>query len=370
MALYKPPSSFEKEEGCLSGGLLIMILGAVITGLCVVGGYVVLRRRRSENTVPVTRRLEELTKAVQQLQALMHVENSLTREAMHDEFAREFKDFGARVQAVMNKVMQVSETVLLFSDRLDVLESELKKALAEFKTAVVDATTKMGTRLSSFHTDTLKSLKDYVEELKAELRSTAKTLGDRVKEDTGGAVMDCQKTLQHMLMPMKSAQDKHAATWNDKFTEVMKELANTPYRLSKESKDIQAQVRWCQQTADKIQQATEHLPDRLGYLRGMLERVEDVLESVSKQVAPADEEVKEGSPQGPRDEQATGSTQAPTWTTGGAPRSMGPPTMLNLDESLPVQSVGRPSALVPITLPDGRVCYIPRQVLQQLLGHA
>ena len=264
MALYKPPSSFEKEEGCLSGDLLIMILGAVITGLCVVGGYVVLRRRRPENTVPVTRRLEELTKAVQQLQALMHVENSLTREAMHDEFAREFKDFGARVQAVMNKVMQVSETVLLFSDRLDVLESELKKALAEFKTAVVDATTKMGTRLSSFHTDTLKSLKDYVEELKAELRSTAKTLGDRVKEDTGGAVMDCQKTLQHMLMPMKSAQDKHAATWNDKFTEVMKELANTPYRLSKESKDIQAQVRWCQQTADKIQQATEHLPDRLG----------------------------------------------------------------------------------------------------------
>ena len=33
--------------------------------------------------------------------------------------------------------------------------------------------------------------------------------------------------------------------------------------------------------------------------------------------------------------------------------------MLNLDESPPVQQLGRPSALMPTTLPDGRVCYIP-----------
>ncbi|OLQ03639.1 hypothetical protein AK812_SmicGene13376 [Symbiodinium microadriaticum] len=84
-------------------------------------------------------------------------------------------------------------------------------------------------------------------------------------------------------MPQR-AQDEHASTGNDKFTEVLKELANLLYKLGKESKDIQAQIRWNQQTTDKTQHATEHLPDCLGLLRGMLERIEDILDTIAKDI--------------------------------------------------------------------------------------
>ena len=40
--------------------------------------------------------------------------------------------------------------------------------------------------------------------------------------------------------------------------------------------------------------------------------------------------------------------------------------MLNLDESLPV--VSNRSYLCPITLPDGRSVFVPRNVLAQVLG--
>ena len=83
-------------------------------------------------------------------------------------------------------------------------------------------------------------------------------------------------------MPIRGAQDEHASTGNDKFTEVLKELANLLYKLGKESKDIQAQIRWNQQTTDKTQHATEHLPDCLGLLRGMLERIEDILDTIAR----------------------------------------------------------------------------------------
>ena len=43
------------------------------------------------------------------------------------------------------------------------------------------------------------------------------------------------------------------------------------------------------------------------------------------------------------------------------------PTVLRLDESLPMQMM-RTGYLMPVTLPDDRVVFIPRSTLQQLLG--
>ena len=60
---------------------------------------------------PMMDRLDQLTRAVQQLQALIHVESNLTRDACAWEFGAGFEDLRARMQALMNKLMRTSELV-------------------------------------------------------------------------------------------------------------------------------------------------------------------------------------------------------------------------------------------------------------------
>ena len=150
-------------------------------------------------------------------------------------------------------------------------------------------------------------------------------------------------------------------TMNDKFTEVLKDIANIVYCISKESKDIQAQIKWGQQAADRVHKATEHLPDGLGILKNMLLDSHGALESLGGcrgqwRLATRPAHGTAGQFFG-----VGGSQQ-------GHPHPNPSPTMLNLDEPFPVQ-VNRPSVLTPITLSDGRVCYIPRAVVQRILGH-
>ena len=350
--------------GTVFGGLMLL-RGKFLGWLKVLGGHT---------------KMDEMTRAIQQLQILMHAENSLTRDAIQAAAEKVAEDVSCRVQAVMNKVMQISEAVghvteliHLLRDRMDVYEDELSKVLTEFKNSSAGGMTSVSADQHSLHAESLKAMQEHAGEIKASLQQLTQGLGDRIQKETGGFVMDCQKTLQHAILPIKGNQEKFTATINERFTEVLKEVTNVPYKVSKESKDIQAQIRWTQQTLDRVQQSTDHLPDRLGILRSMLEKLEESLDEIKRNVVPADGEVQADSPpsgQNPREDTAgQGERQ---WSQA-APASFAPrpnATMLNLDASLPPVQLARPaSVLTPVTLADGRVCYIPRSVLQQILGH-
>ena len=383
MAIYRGSRGEAGEDATEWTAMAVTLFCLAVPIVTVLGGLVLLHSRvlgmfrafrgRAE--------MEEMTRALQQLQILLHAENSLTRDTIQAAVEQGAENVSCRVQAVMNKVMQMNEAVTqvadlihLLKDRMDVFEGELSKVLAEFKNSSAGGMTKVSASLNSLHAESLKALKDYVGEIKATLQQLTQDLGDRIQKETGGFVMDCQKTLQHAILPIKGNQEKFTTAMNERFTEVLKEVTNIPYKVSKESKDIQAQVRWTQQTLDRVQSSTDHLPDRLGILRSMLEKIEEALDEVKRNLTPADEEVRADSPPGGQSsaEHATAGTGDRQWTQG-APASFGPrpnATMLNLDASLPPVQLARPaSVLTPVTLADGRVCYIPRSVLQQILGH-
>ncbi|CAE7212298.1 unnamed protein product [Symbiodinium sp. KB8] len=358
VTLYRTPQSDMGDETTWGAGTVTFFCLLVPLVFAMGGCTLCINRIRLKwsSQHETSQKLEGVIKALQQLQVLLHAENSLTRDTLRESMEQGFLDMAQRVQAVMNKVMttyeaigQINQLVLLLKDRMEVYESELNKMLTEFGNSSASGMTK---------------------EVKAALQRVTQELGDRIQKDTGGFVMDCQKTLQLALVPIKGAQEKFTATINERFTEVLTEVTNVPYKVAKESKDIQAQVRWAQQTVDRVQSATDHLPDRLGFLRGMLEKVEETLDTITRKLTPADEEVKADSPPGSgagqREEQGGGQ-----WAQG-TPTCYGPkasPTMLNLDASLPMQMVRQNSVLTPVTLADGRVCYIPRSILQQILGH-
>ena len=383
VTLYRTPMSEMGDDNTWMAGA-VTLLCLLAPAVLLLGGFALCRSKfwpQWPGQQEVHQRIDEMTKALRQLQVLLHAENSLTRDALKACMEQGFTDTQRRVQAVMNKVMstyevidQTNQLILLLKDRMEVYESELNKMLVEFKNSTASGMTKLSTSLTSLHAESLKAVKDYVSEVQAAMTQAAQELGDRIQKDTGGFVMDCQKTLQLALVPIKVSQEKFTSTINERFTEVLKEVTNVPYKVAKESKDIQAQVRWAQQTVDRIQTATDHLPDRLGILRSMLEKLEETLDTITRTLTPADEEVRADSPpgqsSGQRDE--SGATPERGQWTQGAPTSLGPrasPTMLNLDASLPMQMVRQNSVLTPVTLADGRECYIPRSILQQILGH-
>ena len=383
MAIYRGSHREVGDDTTEWAAVVVSLFCLAAPIVAMLGGLVLLRSKALGilRALGGHAKMDEMIKALQQLQILLHAENSLTRDTIQSAVDQGAETVSCRVQAVMNKVMQmheavgqVSDLIHLLKDRMDVYEGELSKVLAEFKNSSAGGMTKVSASLNSHHVESLKALKDYAGEIKATLQQLTQELGDRVQKETGGFVMDCQKTLQHAILPIKGNQEKFTANVNDRFTEVLKEVANVPYKVSKESKDIQAQVRWTQQTLDRVQSSTDHLPDRLGILRSMLEKIEETLDEVKRSVTPAGEEVRADSPPGsqnPKEDATTGQGER-QWTQA-APSSFGPrpnATMLNLDASLPPVQLARPaSVLTPVTLADGRVCYIPRSVLQQILGH-
>ena len=60
----------------------------------------------------MNQKMDEMIKALRQLQVLLHAENSLTRDTLRACMEQGFADTTQRVQAVMNKVMMTYEAIV------------------------------------------------------------------------------------------------------------------------------------------------------------------------------------------------------------------------------------------------------------------
>ena len=302
-------------------------------------------------------RMDALTKATQQLQALLHVEGRVTREAL----TAEMQDGQARMQALMNKLMRVGETVqamhVMHANLGNTLSSHqlhFTKILLKAKDDLQQSFIKTVSTAEGLPKGLEEALKSFVAEVKTSSNAAMEVALVQLKKDYGD--------IQRFLAPLQRNQEHFGTAMNGSFEQVLKELSNVAYSLSKQTKDLAAQLRWVQQTADRVQGNTEHLPDKLNFLRGLLEEVKEVVEGVQKELEHA--EAEQGGGASPTTGHAQGQNTS-QWNAGPSPQV--PPastpsgaTMLNLDESLPV--VSNRSYLCPITLPDGRSVFVPRNV--------
>ena len=115
-----------------------------------------------------------------------------------------------------------------------------------------------------------EALKTFVAEVKISSNAAMEVALVQLKKDYAD--------IQRFLAPLQRNQEHFGTAMNGRFEQVLKELSNVAYSLSKQTKDLAAQLRWVQQTADRVQGNTEHLPDKLNFLRGLLEEVKEVVE--------------------------------------------------------------------------------------------
>ncbi|CAE7502647.1 unnamed protein product [Symbiodinium sp. CCMP2592] len=356
-----------QEEDYSGGVLLALTLGIVAV---IVGTQIWCSRSIWGRLDVLTFQLEQLTTAVRQIQALVHVENDFTR-SRSGEHAR---DAQARIQAVMNKLMRTAEEVAsihaMHANMGNTLRShqlELQKLLLQSKRDV-EATlqqvrTKLGEKVGGVTTDVQAILDKAIESAASKSDSVVESMKEQIKSEYASVIT--------FLSPLKRSQEQFTTAMGSRFNDVLKEVANAAYNLTKQGKDTAAQARWIQHTVDNVQTHTDHLPDKMNFIRSLLENMRDSVEQIQKDIAALDAERAEagspvdapGEPVPDRDQWSRASPSPPP--------PVAPPTMLNLDESLPVQMTGtlnRQSYLMPIGLPDGRTVFIPRGVLQQMLG--
>ena len=358
VTVYKPPQTMgdEMEATCGSGLLIVVsMMVAAFFGWWLLGKHM---PRQLHLLGPVHERLDHLTKAVQQLQALMHVEGTLTREAC--EFAPEFVDLRARVQALMNKLMSAHEVLedlrATNSNLYYNVQKTMRKSTDELKNGLRGAFTKL-------HAQTGELPKELKEALNEAVDKCTKTTDEALAKMLEQHKKDYCEVVTFMS-PLKRNQESFSTAMSGRFNDMLKELSNVAYNLTKQVNAVEGQLRWAQQALDRTQSSTEHLPDKLNFLRGLLESVKETTEGLQKEIQSMDAEKadkeEESSPKGPPTQPQTAPSN--TWT---GPATQGSPHVVHLEESLPLTRTG---VLMPITLPNGNVVFIPRSTLQQLLG--
>ena len=311
----------------------------------------------------------ELTQGLKQmlleLQALVTEEGAMTRQCMP------FEDVQARIQAVMNKAVANSGALEKIAQRLETVHSGLAKTAA------------------TFHKEGMDTIEDYLQTLKKDLQEFFTKTGtahnedlikkldvfmkkalEKLKSDMEASLVTCTTTLQGDFNTLKKSQGMFGAAMSDKFQEVLKEMAKNYDNAMKVCKETRDLVRWQQSQLETLQGRTDHLPDRLGILRDTLNDTQQLVLDVKGYMEDLRVQMEEDKTCQDRTEQT--SPPHGTWTAPPQGPQVGPtpggPTMLNLDEQLPMP-VGRP-VLTPLTLQDGRVICIPRAMLSQLLGGA
>ena len=165
VTIYKPPQTMGDETEAMCGSGLMIAVSMLVAAI--LGWWLLGKRMPGPFHLlgPVHERLDHLTKAVQQLQALVHVESTLTREAC--EFAPEFVDLRARVQALMNKLMSAHEVLedlrATNSNLYYNVQKTMQKSTEELKNGLRGAFTKLHTQTGELPKELKEALNEAVD---------------------------------------------------------------------------------------------------------------------------------------------------------------------------------------------------------------
>ena len=305
---------------------------------------------------PIVELVRGLKKMLLELQSLVTEEGAMMRQGML------FEDLQARIQAVVNKAVANSKAREKLIQRLDTVHAGLARTAANLHKEGMDTI-----EIEDYLQTLKKDLQDFFqkagqshnEDLVKKLDTVLKKAFEKLKSDLEASLVTCTTTIQGDFNAPKKNQSLFGSAMADKFQEVLKEMAKNYDHVQKVCKETRDLVRR-QSQLEALQGRTDHLPDRLCILRDTLNDTQQLVLDVKGLAEDLQGHMEDKSQQERAD-------QSSPPHAGWQPHP-GVPTMLNLDEQLPML-VGRP-ALTPLTLQDGRVICIPRAMLSQLLGGA
>ena len=244
----------------------------------------------------------------------------------------------------------------------------MQKSTEELKNGLRGAFTKLHAQAGELSGEVKEAINTAVDKFVATSDEALNKMLEQVKKDHCDMVT--------FMSPLKRSQENFTNAMNGRFNDLLKELSNVAYNLTKQVKAVEGQVRWAQQALDRTQSSTEHLPDKLNFLRGLLEAVKETSETLQRVIESMDAEKgdkddgslphQQPASSSPPQQQPSGSNTAdrPAAWTGPTPSPV-TPQVVHLEETLPLTRTG---VLMPVTLPNGNVVFIPRSTLQQLLG--
>ncbi|CAE7189562.1 pol [Symbiodinium necroappetens] len=211
-----------------------------------------------------------------------------------------------------------------------------------------------------------KSMKDTGKKESEEVLASIQDKFDKVLKEVQLSLVETQKITTQSTQPIKRSQESFATALNEKATEILKELSNVFHRVKKESGDLMAMVRWTGSKVEQVETLCAHQPERLQILRDTLLEVQTTVVRIQTEMEAAQEGDGAASPP-QRQEWAQPQPQPASSTA--PPTTPATPHTINLDETVPVQLM-RPSSspLTSLALADGRVIYVPRQVVSSLFG--
>ena len=260
--------------------------------------------------------------------------------------------------------------------RLEVLENSVQGTHDRIQT-LVDVVKTLQARLDEVHAGILKgqatlaqenakNMKDAGKKESEEVLASIQDKFDKVLKEVQLSLVETQKITTQSTQPIKRSQESFATALNEKATEILKELSNVFHRVKKESGDLMAMVRWTGSKVEQVETLCAHQPERLQILRGTLLEVQTTVVRIQTEMEAAQEGDGAASP--PQRQEWSQPQPQPAPSTA-PPTTTAAPQTINLDETVPVQLM-RPSSspLTSLALADGRVIYVPRQVVSSLFG--
>ncbi|OLQ08484.1 hypothetical protein AK812_SmicGene8012 [Symbiodinium microadriaticum] len=285
--------------------------------------------------VPLLELVRGLQKMLFELQSMVTEEGAQTRQGIL------FEDVQARIQTVVNKAVANSNALEKMAQRLDAVHAGLAKTAANLH--------KEGMETIEDYLQTLKKdLQDFIgkagqssnEDLIKKLDNFLKQAFEKLKTDLQASLVTCTTTIQGDFNNLKKNQAVFGSAMADKFQEVLKEMAKNYDNAMKVCKETRDLVRWQQSQLETLQGRTDHLPDRLGILRDTLNDTQQLVLDVKGLVEDVklqqEEKAQESADQSSPPHGAQGWQQPAPQPTPVA-TATGGPTLLNLDEQLPME---------------------------------
>ena len=302
---------------------------------------------------PIVELVRGLKKMLLELQSLVTEEGAMTRQGML------FEDLQARISSRGQQGGGDSNALEKLIQRLDTVHAGLARTAANLHKEGMDT-------IEDYLQTLKKDLQDFFqkagqshnEDLVKKLDTFLKKAFEKLKSDLEASLVTCTTTIQGDFNALKKNQSLFGSAMADKFQEVLKEMAKNYDNVQKVCKETRDLVRWQQSQLEALQGRTDHLPDRLCILRDTLNDTQQLVLDVKGLAEDLRGQMEDKSQQERADQS---SRPHAGWQPHPQPAPVAPtpgvPTMLNLDEQLPML-VGRP-ALTPLTLQDGRVVCIP-----------
>ena len=360
--------------GTMESALNMMVPLVALVG-CLLAGYLVLGRWLSSSMPWMTK----MMRAFRPPQPSDQSSPGVSSDDLFDKMCE--VDF--RVKELLAKTREAVSADALdgavgtIMRRLEVLENSVQGTHDRIQT-LVDVVKALQARLDEVHAGILKgqatlaqenakSMKDAGKKESEEVLESIQEKFDKVLKEVQLSLVETQKITTQSTQPIRKSQESFTTALNEKATEILKELSNVFHRVKKESGDLMAMVRWTGSKVEQVENLCAHQPERLQILRDTLMEVQTTVVRIQTEMEAA-QEGGDGAASPPQRQEWTQPPQQPAASTP-PPTTSGTPHTINLDETVPVQLM-RPSSspLTSLALADGRVIYVPRQVVSSLFG--